>query len=109
MYGATAYDTFGPMMAQYGTLFAVNASSGMLVWATSVSCDIVIAPVVGTGGILFVGVYDGDGLHSGGVAAYDGASGALMWSKPLSEAIFASPSMGADGTLFVGGRLSAHK
>ena len=92
-----------PSSSAYGTLFAVDAATGVLVWSTAVNCDIVTAPVVGVTNVLYIGVYLGDGIGAGGVAAYSGADGTLLWKKPLGEQIYASPAMGADGTLYLGG------
>lgn len=85
------------------TLFAVDAATGAVVWATTVSRSVYSGPVVGSGNTLYVGGFGGPGIAAGGVDAFDGATGVLLWSKPLGEHLYASPSMGADGTLFIGG------
>ena len=91
-----------PSSSAYGTLFALDAATGGLVWSTAVNCDIV-TPVVGVTNVLYIGVFFGDGIGAGGVAAYSGTDGTLLWKKPLGEQVYASPAMGADGTLYLGG------
>lgn len=102
VYSGLTFADFSSSSA-FGTLFALDAATGALVWSTAVNCDIVTAPVVGVTNVLYIGVYFGDGIGAGGVAAYSGTDGTLLWKKPLGEQIYASPAMGADGTLYLGG------
>lgn len=102
VYSGTAYMD-DPTADAYGTLFALDAGSGAVVWQTPIATNLITAPVVGASGVLYVGGLAGDFIPSGGLVAFDGASGVLVWTKPLGDSFFASPSMGADGTLFIGG------
>lgn len=87
----------------HGRLFALDAGSGALAWATPLNAVLTAGMSLGSDGAsVFVGVYDGDGLGAGGVAAFDAATGVQGWSLPLGDGVYGAPAVGADGALFVG-------
>lgn len=89
--------------ATNGTLFALHAATGRLAWATPIACAVLTAAVIGSGDLLFIGVYAGDGVGNGGVAAYHTESGILAWRFSTNEAVWAAPIMDAGGSLYVSG------
>lgn len=85
-----------------GTLFALEATTGRLAWATPISCAVFTAAVLGSGDLLFISVYGGDGIGNGGVAAYRTTTGDLVWRLSVDEGVWAAPIMDAGGSLYIG-------
>jgi outer membrane protein assembly factor BamB len=77
-----------------GSLLAANATSGAMLWTSSLTGEVAASPVVGGGKAYFV-------TTAGEVAAYDAASGQPLWSFSTGSPIFSAPTY-IDGLLLVG-------
>lgn len=92
-----------------GNLYAVDATSGAVVWAFPTGGSIISSPAVATGGaqpVIVVGSDDGN-VH---FVLDAGTSAASMATFSIGAAVRSSPAIGADGTVYVGaddGRLYA--
>jgi outer membrane protein assembly factor BamB len=84
-----------------GNLYAVDATSGAVVWAFATSDAIVSSPAVATGGaqpIVVVGSSDGNVYF----IRDDGATASLAAMFPIGAAVRSSPAIGSDGTVYIG-------
>jgi outer membrane protein assembly factor BamB len=79
-----------------GTLYALDAASGAVVWATAVSAAVTASPAL-AGGVLYVPTGDGR------VVAVDAATGAILWQAVAGTtgAIAEQPAVGG-GLVFTG-------
>ena len=74
-----------------GALYALNGSTGALLWSASASPPAAIksSPLLDAAGKLFVGSTDGK------LAAYDAVTGVSLWGFQTGAAIRSSPALGA--------------
>lgn len=81
-----------------GYVYALNASTGSLVWKTKVGycCDI-SSPTL-SGGLLFIGSRDGP---EGAFYALNETTGSILWRYPIGASVTAPPSI-ADGMMLCG-------
>ena len=92
-----------------GNLYAVDATTGAVVWAFHTDGSIISSPAVATGGaepVIVVGSNDGN-LY---FVLDSGASPTPMMTFPIGAAVRSSPTIATDGTVYVGaddGRLYA--
>jgi outer membrane protein assembly factor BamB len=92
-----------------GNLYAVDATSGAVVWAFPTGGPIVSSPAVATGGtepVIVVGSNDGNVYF----VLDAGSSATQMATFPIGAPVRSSPAIGADGTVYIGaddGRLYA--
>jgi len=92
-----------------GNLYAVDATTGAVMWAFHTGGPIVSSPAVATGGaepVIVVGSNDGNVYF----ILDAGATGTMMATFPIGAPVRSSPAIGADGTVYVGaddGRLYA--
>jgi outer membrane protein assembly factor BamB len=81
----------------FGTLgrkvYAVDASTGKLVWVKEVNGAILGSPALEPTGTLFVGTYGGS------VIALQASNGQVLWSHPSSSWIWAGPTLEGDALL----------
>ncbi|HVO27535.1 MAG TPA: PQQ-binding-like beta-propeller repeat protein [Candidatus Margulisiibacteriota bacterium] len=92
-----------------GNLYAVDATSGTVVWSFPTNGPIISSPAVAIGGeepVIVVGSTDGNVYF----VRDAGASATLMTTFAIGAPVRSSPALGADGTVYVGaddGRLYA--
>lgn len=92
-----------------GNLYAVDASSGMVVWSFATNGPVISSPAVALGGaqpVIVVGSTDGNVYF----VLDAGASATVMATFAIGAPVRSSPAIGADGTVYVGaddGRLYA--
>jgi len=81
-----------------GYVYALNASSGHLIWETQIgdSCDI-SSPTL-SGGLLFIGTRDGP---EGAFYVLNETTGSILWRYAIGASVTAPPSI-ADGMMFCG-------
>ncbi len=81
-----------------GYVYALDASSGILLWETKIGgiCDI-SSPSI-SGGLLFIGTRD---FEEGALFALNETTGNIVWTYPIEASVTAPPSI-ADGMLFCG-------
>lgn len=81
-----------------GYVYALNGSSGHLIWETNVgdTCDI-SSPTL-SGGLLFIGTRDG---AQGAFYALNETTGSILWRYGIGASVTAPPSI-ADGMMFCG-------
>jgi len=77
-----------------GSVLAVNAVTGSVLWTSSLTGEVAASPVVGGGKVFFV-------TTNGVVAAFDAASGQPLWTFTTGSPIFSAPAY-IDGLLIVG-------
>jgi len=77
-----------------GSLYALNASNGKLLWKYTTGGPIVASPIVSLNGIVYVGSADGK------VYALDAKNGELVWSDNTGASIEVTPVLD-NGMLFV--------
>jgi outer membrane protein assembly factor BamB len=75
-------------------VYAINASTGVLIWSNSAISNVRSSPAV-SGGMVFVGSDDGY------VYALDVSTGNIMWQSATGSAVVSSPAV-AGGMVFVG-------
>ena len=75
-------------------IYALDAATGAVLWATAMSGDIASAPAV-SGGKVYVGSTGGE------LDALDAETGEILWSAPTGNGIFSSPAV-VDGTVYAG-------
>ena len=84
------------------SLYAVNATTGAILWTTPPDRNLASSPAVANG-VVFVGSYDGY------LFAFDAANGTQLWAGWTGHIFGSSPSV-ANGVVYVGstdGKLSA--
>ena len=92
-----------------GNLYAVNGTTGAIVWTFPTGGPIVSSPAVATGGaqpVIVVGSNDGNVYF----VLDSGSAATQMAVFPIGAAVRSSPALGSDGTVYVGaddGRLYA--
>jgi len=81
-----------------GYVYALNASTGHLLWETNIgnSCDI-SSPTL-SGGLLFIGTRDGP---DGAFYALNESTGSILWRYPIGASVTAPPSI-VDGMMLCG-------
>jgi len=81
-----------------GYVYALNASTGHLLWETDIgdSCDI-SSPTL-SGGLLFIGTRDGP---DGAFYALKESTGSILWRYPIGASVTAPPSI-VDGMMLCG-------
>lgn len=81
-----------------GYVYALNGSTGHLLWETDIgdSCDI-SSPTI-SGGLLFIGTRDGT---DGAFYALNESTGAILWRYPIGASVTAPPSI-VDGMMLCG-------
>ncbi|MCC5998532.1 MAG: PQQ-binding-like beta-propeller repeat protein, partial [Thermofilum sp.] len=77
-----------------GSLYALNASNGKLLWKYTTGGPIVASPIVSLNGIVYVGSTDGR------IYALDAKNGELVWSDNTGASIEVTPVLD-NGMLFV--------
>ena len=75
-------------------LYALNATTGMVIWKTITGAAVRSSPAV-AGGVVFVGSDDK------AVYALDAATGAVLWKTTTGAAVRSSPAV-ANGVVYVG-------
>ncbi|MFZ0705003.1 MAG: PQQ-binding-like beta-propeller repeat protein [Candidatus Korobacteraceae bacterium] len=80
--------------ANYGNVWAVNATTGILVWRYATGDIVVSSPAVANG-VVYIGSEDNS------VYALDAGSGALLWSYATQNQVISSPVV-VNGKLYVG-------
>lgn len=97
-YSSVAFSPSGAVLyfgSQDSYLFAVEASSGSLVWGYPTGDTILSSPAVGSDGTVYVGSFDN--------CTYAiWPSGSLKWKFRTGGNVVASPAIGADGTVYIG-------
>ena len=85
--------------ANNGYVYALNASTGSVIWQyAAVSSGVESSPAV-IGGIVYVGyLWDG---HNGYVMALNATTGTLIWRFATNSGIESSPAI-VNGTVYVG-------
>ena len=81
VYSGTVYRD-NAVVDAYGTLFAADAATGALVWQTRIATSLVTAPVVGTGGELYISGYSGDGIPGGALQRTTARAACSCGSSP---------------------------
>jgi len=81
-----------------GYVYAINASSGSLIWEKKIgnSCDI-CSPTI-SGGLLFIGTRD---FCEGALFALNETSGDVLWKYPIGASVTAPPCI-VDGMMICG-------
>ncbi len=80
----------------YGTVYALNASTGAQLWKSRMGSMVFSSPAV-VNGVVYVGTLYPD--HS--VYALSADTGALRWQYPSTDAIWSSPAV-ANGVVYIG-------
>ena len=81
-----------------GYVYALNASTGQLIWEIKVgNCYDISSPTI-SGGLLFIGTRDGP---NGAYYALNESTGSILWRYPIGASITAPPSV-VDGMMFCG-------
>jgi len=75
-------------------VYAIDASTGVLIWSNSTVSNVRSSPAV-SGGMVFVGSDDGN------VYALNASTGNIMWQSAIGTAVVSSPAV-AYGMVFVG-------
>ncbi len=90
---------FVPTSSSYGAdpspLYALDASTGGVIWSTTVDGGFWDSSPVIVDGTIFIGTFGGS------LIALDCLTGQIMWDTPLEDPITATPAC-HDGSLFVG-------
>ncbi len=76
-------------------LYAVNASTGNLVWDIDLGASAVSSPVLADDGTLYIGTFGSE------VFAIDSKGGATLWKLNTDSWVWGSPVIGPENTLFV--------
>ena len=78
--------------------YALNASTGTLVWSYTTGGSVLSSPAVADGKV-FVGSYDKN------IYALNASTGTLAWSYTTGSSVYSSPAV-ADGKVYIGSRNS---
>lgn len=77
-----------------GTVYALDAATGAILWAASAGAGVTDSPALADG-TLYVPTADGD------LVAFDATSGAILWAASTGSAISAQPAV-AGGVVYTG-------
>ncbi len=86
----------------------MNASTGSLVWSSSVAGAMGYSCAAFANGVVYVSTTDGgtsSNLTSGGVSALDASTGNLLWNHTVGSIDQSSPAV-ANGVVYVGSDIS---
>ena len=78
-----------------GNLYAINADTGIAIWAFDTGSSVVSSPIVDLDGTIYVG------SDNGNFYAID-PSGTQNWFFPTGAAVRSSPAIGDDGFIHIG-------
>ena len=80
------------------SFYALNATTGTVIWQIGVPSNIESSAAVAYG-MVYVGIlWDG---HNGYVSAYNASNGAIIWSYATNSGIESSPAV-VDGVVYIG-------
>jgi outer membrane protein assembly factor BamB len=79
--------------------YALNASTGTLIWNYTTGNSIVFSSAAVANGIAYVGSEDGD------VYAFNASTGTLIWNCKVGELVWSSPAV-ANGMVYIGSEIS---
>lgn len=82
----------------YGYVYALNSTTGSLIWETKIGDTIDISSPTLSGGLLFIGTRDFD---ESAFFALNEINGAVLWKYPIDASVTAPPSV-ADGMMLCG-------
>jgi outer membrane protein assembly factor BamB len=83
------------MVSQDHTLYALNPSTGDLVWSLDLGAATVNSPALDDNGMLYIGTFGSK------VIAIDAAAGEIAWEIETRDWVWGSPVIGEDGVLYV--------